>query len=127
MDSFPFRCRQGGDRRSSLPSLVKDYQIDRGLLRMNEVLGPEQRYHYLRFRARSCQKIKTRLFFQAKVLAMLNHPNIICYYDTFEENGVLMIEMEYADDGTLSQFLSKRVCSLLRCINEPITIALQSK
>jgi len=40
---------------------------------------------------------------------MLNHPNIICYYDTFEENGVLMIEMEYADDGTLAQFLSKSV------------------
>ena len=48
-------------------------------------------------------------FIQAKVLSLLNHPNIICYYDTFEENGVLMIEMEYADDGTLSQFLSKRV------------------
>ena len=49
------------------------------------------------------------LILQARVLAMLNHPNIICYYDTFEENGVLMIEMEYADDGTLAQFLSKSV------------------
>nr|CAB3264293.1 serine/threonine-protein kinase Nek9-like [Phallusia mammillata] len=45
---------------------------------------------------------------ETKVLSMLNHPNIICYYDTFEANGVLMIEMEYADDGTLAQFLNKR-------------------
>uniref|UniRef100_F6WS34 Protein kinase domain-containing protein n=1 Tax=Ciona intestinalis TaxID=7719 RepID=F6WS34_CIOIN len=44
---------------------------------------------------------------ETRVLAMLNHPNIICYYDTFEDNGVLMIEMEYADDGTLAQFLAK--------------------
>ena len=45
---------------------------------------------------------------ETRVLAMLNHPNIISYYDAFEENGVLMIEMEYADDGTLAQFLAKQ-------------------
>lgn len=45
---------------------------------------------------------------ETKVLKMLNHPNIICCYDSFEENGVLMIEMEYADDGTLAQFLAKQ-------------------
>lgn len=36
---------------------------------------------------------------EVKVLAMLDHPNIISYYDSFEEDGVLMIEMEYADGG----------------------------
>lgn len=36
---------------------------------------------------------------QVQILAMLDHPNIISYYDHFEENGVLMIEMEYADGG----------------------------
>lgn len=46
---------------------------------------------------------------KTKVLKMLNHPNIICYYDSFEEDGVLMIEMEYADDGTLAQYLAKQV------------------
>lgn len=30
---------------------------------------------------------------------MLDHPNIISYYDSFEEDGVLMIEIEYADGG----------------------------
>jgi NIMA (never in mitosis gene a)-related kinase len=37
--------------------------------------------------------------FQVKVLAVLDHPNIISYYDSFEEDGVLMIEMEYANGG----------------------------
>lgn len=36
---------------------------------------------------------------QVKVLGMLHHPYIIAYYDSFEEDGLLMIEMEYADGG----------------------------
>ena len=39
-------------------------------------------------------------FSQAKVLSKLSlHPNIISYYDSFEVDGTLMIEMEYADGG----------------------------
>ncbi|CAE1157357.1 Serine/threonine-protein kinase nekl-2,Serine/threonine-protein kinase Nek8,Serine/threonine-protein kinase Nek3,Serine/threonine-protein kinase Nek1,Serine/threonine-protein kinase Nek5,Serine/threonine-protein kinase Nek2,Probable serine/threonine-protein kinase nek3,Serine/threonine-protein kinase Nek4 [Acanthosepion pharaonis] len=45
---------------------------------------------------------------EVKLLAMLDHPNIISYYDSFEEDGILMIEMEYADGGTLAQFLANR-------------------
>ncbi|XP_064645738.1 uncharacterized protein LOC135499037 [Lineus longissimus] len=45
---------------------------------------------------------------EVKVLAILDHPNIISYYDSFEEDGVLMIEMEYANGGTLAQYLSHR-------------------
>lgn len=45
---------------------------------------------------------------EVNVLAVLDHPNIIRYYDSFEEDGVLMIEMEYADNGTLSQYLTKQ-------------------
>ena len=42
----------------------------------------------------------TFLFPQAKVLSKLSlHPNIISYYDSFEVDGTLMIEMEYADGG----------------------------
>ena len=36
---------------------------------------------------------------QVNILAMLEHPNIIIYFDSFEEDGVIMIEMEYADGG----------------------------
>ncbi|CAI8018778.1 Serine/threonine-protein kinase Nek8 [Geodia barretti] len=46
---------------------------------------------------------------EAQILSRLDHPNIISYYDNFEEDGVLMIEMEYADGGTLAQFLQKQM------------------
>ena len=42
---------------------------------------------------------------QVKVLGMLHHPNIIAYYDSFEEDGLLMIEMEYADGGYVQTIL----------------------
>eukprot|EP00794_Sanderia_malayensis_P019541 gene19541-21473_t len=44
---------------------------------------------------------------EVTVLSMLSHPNIISYYDSFEEEGTLWIEMEYADGGTLAQYLLK--------------------
>jgi len=44
---------------------------------------------------------------EVKVLSMLSHPNIISYFDSFEEEGTLWIEMEYADGGTLGQYLAK--------------------
>ncbi|XP_052802250.1 serine/threonine-protein kinase Nek9-like [Mya arenaria] len=43
---------------------------------------------------------------EVNILAMLEHPNIISYFDSFEEDGVIMIEMEYADGGTLAHHLS---------------------
>lgn len=36
---------------------------------------------------------------EVSVLSQLDHPHIISYYDSFEEDGVLMIEMEYAEGG----------------------------
>lgn len=42
------------------------------------------------------------------VLSRLKHPNIVEYFDSFEEDGMLLIEMEYADGGTLAQFLFNR-------------------
>lgn len=75
---------------------------------------------------------------EAKVLSLLSHPNIIryrksngrvfidrririlcfrsiskSYYGSFEMDGVLMIEMEYADGGTLSEYLIGRKANLL--------------
>uniref|UniRef100_A0A0K0E9M5 non-specific serine/threonine protein kinase n=1 Tax=Strongyloides stercoralis TaxID=6248 RepID=A0A0K0E9M5_STRER len=42
---------------------------------------------------------------EVSLLSQLDHPNIISYYDSFEDDGILMIEMEYADGGNLGQFL----------------------
>lgn len=36
---------------------------------------------------------------EVNLLANLDHPNIISYYDSFYQEGVLMIEMEYAEGG----------------------------
>ena len=43
-----------------------------------------------------------------QVLSKMDHPNIIAYYDSFEKDGILMIEMEYADGGNLGDFLAKQ-------------------
>lgn len=45
---------------------------------------------------------------EVKVLATMDHPSIIAYHDSFEKDGVLMIEMEFADGGNLADFLIKR-------------------
>ena len=45
---------------------------------------------------------------EVALLSSMDHPHIISYYDSFEEEGVLMIEMEYADGGTLAQYLARR-------------------
>lgn len=45
---------------------------------------------------------------EVKVLATMDHPNIIAFHDAFQKDGILMIEMEYADGGNLAEFLQKR-------------------
>jgi serine/threonine protein kinase len=42
-------------------------------------------------------------FLQVRVLATLDHPNIISYYDSFEREGILMIGTEYLNDGKLQR------------------------
>ncbi|XP_065352278.1 serine/threonine-protein kinase Nek8-like [Cloeon dipterum] len=49
---------------------------------------------------------------EVQVLASLNHPNIIRYIRSFEWDDSLMIEMEYADGGSLSRLLAKRTAPL---------------
>lgn len=39
---------------------------------------------------------------EIRVLSMLDHPHIVSYYDSFEEDGEMMIEMEYAEGGSVS-------------------------
>ena len=45
---------------------------------------------------------------EVKVLSMLQHPNIIAYYDNFVDEKSLMIVMEYAPGGTLHEFIQER-------------------
>ncbi|PVD23797.1 hypothetical protein C0Q70_17071 [Pomacea canaliculata] len=50
---------------------------------------------------------------EVKVLSMLHHPNIIEYYENFLEDKALMIVMEYAQGGTLLEYLQSRNENLL--------------
>ncbi|XP_060704102.1 serine/threonine-protein kinase Nek8 [Hemiscyllium ocellatum] len=45
---------------------------------------------------------------ECQVLKLLNHPNIIEYYENFLEDKALMIAMEYAPGGTLADYIQKR-------------------
>ncbi|RXG53310.1 putative serine/threonine-protein kinase nek3 [Armadillidium vulgare] len=45
---------------------------------------------------------------EVNVLAMMDHPNIVSYMDSFERDSFLCIEMEYADGGNLAQFLTQK-------------------
>ncbi len=44
---------------------------------------------------------------QVKIMAALNHPNVVRYYDSFLEGNQLQIIMEYCDAGDLQKFLKK--------------------
>lgn len=44
---------------------------------------------------------------EVAILKSLNHPNIIQYHDSFLRNGSLYIVTEYANKGTLYDFIAK--------------------
>ena len=45
---------------------------------------------------------------EVRVLAMLQHPNIIEYYESFVQDRAMMIVMEYAAGGTLFDYVEER-------------------
>lgn len=45
---------------------------------------------------------------EVEIFSKLHHPNIINYFDSFIRNDTLLIEMEYADGGTLAQRIHDR-------------------
>lgn len=45
---------------------------------------------------------------EVEVFSQLHHPNIIQYFDSFIRHETLLIEMEYADGGTLATLIGER-------------------
>ncbi|XP_055931814.1 serine/threonine-protein kinase Nek8-like isoform X2 [Argiope bruennichi] len=45
---------------------------------------------------------------EAKVLSMLDHPNVVAYYESFLEDKTMIIVMEYVQGGTLFDYLVQR-------------------
>lgn len=45
---------------------------------------------------------------EVEVFSKLHHPNIIQYYDSFIRHETLLIEMEFADGGTLATLIAER-------------------
>lgn len=50
---------------------------------------------------------------EVDVLSVLQHPNIVAYYNSFVEDKSLMIVMEYAPGGTLCELIQERNGKLL--------------
>lgn len=44
---------------------------------------------------------------EIRVLSMLNHPNIVSYYGSFYEDGIINVVMEFADGGSLYHHIQK--------------------
>lgn len=45
---------------------------------------------------------------EVEVFSKLHHPNIVSYLGSFIKDNTLLIEMEYADGGTLAQIIAER-------------------
>src|SRR5438270_1218785 len=56
--------------------------------------------------AQQREKLRERLFREARSAGVLSHPNIVTIYDMAEEDGVAYIAMEYVDGPTLDDVLT---------------------
>ena len=54
------------------------------------------------------ERYRVKFLKEAKVIAQLNHPNIIRIYDIFEENGTAYYVMEYIEGESLSDMVKRR-------------------
>ena len=54
------------------------------------------------------ERYRAKFLKEAKVIAQLDHPNIIRIYDIFEENGTAYYVMEYIEGESLSQLVKRR-------------------
>jgi len=53
------------------------------------------------------QKEKRKAFSEVEVMKKFTHPNIVMYYDSFIEDGMLIIIMEYCEEGDLSHHIKR--------------------
>ena len=51
---------------------------------------------------------------ETQLLAMIRHPYIVQYEDSFVEDGSLFVSMEYAGAGTLERYTGVCVCVRVR-------------
>ncbi|XP_059062184.1 serine/threonine-protein kinase Nek8-like [Achroia grisella] len=51
---------------------------------------------------------------EAKILSSLNHPNIIRFYDCYYTDNHVMINMEYASNGNLAEYMYQRYPKLIK-------------
>jgi tRNA A-37 threonylcarbamoyl transferase component Bud32 len=56
--------------------------------------------------AQQRDKLRERLFREARSAGVLSHPNIVTIYDMAEEDGIAYIAMEYVDGPTLDELIS---------------------
>jgi len=64
-------------------------------VRLREIDNPQQR-----------EKLRERLFREARSAGVLSHPNIVTIYDMAEEDGLAYIAMEYVDGPTLDDIMA---------------------
>lgn len=60
-----------------------------------------------RFTRASLTHPRCRVCVQVRIMASLDHPNVVRYYDSFLEKNMLNIVMEYCEEGDLQMFLKK--------------------
>lgn len=66
---------------------------------------------------------ETRLH-EARVLAKLNHPNIVTIFDTFEHQDTIFIAMEYLHGGTVASLSRKQILHDLPGLTRQIAAAI---
>ena len=61
-------------------------------------------------------EFKQRFFHEGKILARVNHPNIVSIYDIGEANELLYMAMEYVPGGTLADRIKVQALTVDECI-----------
>jgi NIMA (never in mitosis gene a)-related kinase len=57
---------------------------------------------------------------ECQILAQLDSPYVVKYFDSFIERGALLIVMEYCNRGDLANLVKKAKEKSVICVNEPI-------